>query len=202
VTEPAAAERRPLRWRWAAYLVAAAVVGTALGYALVPAARAPGTITVGNRSGTPGLSAAGYASTDARAAAWTLPSLTRPSATVSLHQFAGRPVVVNFWASWCPPCRQEMPALAAMASRYGGRVAFVGVDTNDQRPAALSFVRAAGVTYPVAFDATGTVAVKEGLFGLPDTLFVSPAGVVVGRQLGPMSESRIEALVMRAFGPV
>ncbi len=200
--EGGAVRRRPPRWRWVAYVVAAAVVGTALGYALAPSAKAPGVITVGNQRGTPGVSAAGYAPTDARAAAWTLPALAQPSTTVSLSQFAGRPVVVNFWASWCPPCRQELPALAAMARRYGGRVAFVGVDTNDQRSSALSFMRAAGVTYPVAFDANGTVAVREGLFGLPDTLFVSPSGVVVGRQLGPMSESRIEALVKRAFGSV
>jgi cytochrome c biogenesis protein CcmG/thiol:disulfide interchange protein DsbE len=194
--------RRPPRWRWAAYLAAVALVGSALGYALAPSTKSPDAITVGNKTGTPGVSAAGYASTHARAATWTLPALTGRSTTLALKQFAGRPVVVNFWASWCPPCRQEMPALAAMARRYGGRVAFVGVDTNDQRSAALSFMEAAGVTYPVAFDANGSVAAKEGLFGLPDTLFISRAGVVVGRQLGPMSESRIETLVKRAFGSV
>ena len=131
---------------------------------------------------------------------WSLPELGLPAKTVSLSQFRGRPVVVNFWASWCPPCRKEMPTLAATAGRLAGKVDFVGVDTNDNRSAALAFAAKTGVTYPLAFDPHGSVASTYGVYGLPTTIFVSPRGRLLARQVGALTEGRLDQLLAEMFG--
>ena len=131
------------------------------------------------------------------AAAFSLPELTYPTRTLSLSQFRGRPVLVNFWASWCIPCRTEMPLLEAAYRRVRGRVAFVGVDTNDTRGAALSFLRQTGVTYPSAYDPHGTTATAYGLFGLPTTVFVAPDGKIFERHVGALSSDALTAGVTR-----
>ncbi|MDA8367991.1 MAG: TlpA disulfide reductase family protein [Actinomycetota bacterium] len=134
------------------------------------------------------------------APAFALPELTDPSATLSLAQLRGRPVLVNFWASWCVPCRKEMPVLEAAYRRVGSRVAFLGVDTNDTRAAALSFLRQTGVTYPSVYDPHGTAATAYGLFGLPTTVFVSPKGRILERNVGALSSDSLSqgiALLLR-----
>ena len=130
---------------------------------------------------------------------WSLPLLSDPSRTVSLSQFRSRPVVVNFWASWCPPCREEMPALAEAARRLSGRVSFVGIDSNDQRDAAVAFAAQVGVSYPLAYDPHGIVASRYGVFGLPTTYFLSAQGRIVGRQAGAMSQARLDQLLRENF---
>ncbi len=132
---------------------------------------------------------------------FALPELTDPSATLSLAQLKGRPVLVNFWASWCVPCRKEMPVLEATYRRVGDRVAFLGVDTNDTRAAALSFLRQTGVTYPSAYDPHGTAATAYGLFGLPTTVLVSPEGRILERNVGALSSGSLAqgiALLLRS----
>lgn len=131
---------------------------------------------------------------------WSLPNLRTPSTTVSLAQFRGHPVVVNFWASWCAPCRQEMPALAATARQFHGAVDFVGVNINDSRSAALAFANKTGVSYPLGFDPSGGVGQTNSVFGLPTTLFVSPQGTILGRQVGGMTQSRLKQLITQTFG--
>ncbi|HZQ85215.1 MAG TPA: TlpA disulfide reductase family protein [Acidimicrobiales bacterium] len=126
-----------------------------------------------------------------RAAAFSLPDLRDQSRTVDLAQFAGRPLVVNFWSTTCVPCRQEMPALAAVAARYAGRVAFVGIDHEDTRPAALRFVSATGVQYPVGFDPEGKTADAYRLRGLPTTVFVRADGTVLVRHTGPLTRDQV-----------
>ena len=133
------------------------------------------------------------------APSWSLPSLRDPSATVSVSQFAGKPVVLNFWASWCPPCRKEMPALAATARRLHGRVDFVGIDTNDQHGAALSFASQTGVKYPLAFDPHASAANNYGVYGLPTTFFISAQGKLLGRQVGGMTAQRLDQLIQQTF---
>ncbi len=122
---------------------------------------------------------------------FALPELTDPSATLSLAQLRGRPVLVNFWASWCVPCRKEAPLLETAHRHLGDRVAFVGVDTNDTRAAALSFLHQTGVTYPSAYDPHGTAATTYGLFGLPTTVFVSPGGRILERNVGALTSGSL-----------
>ncbi len=135
-----------------------------------------------------------------RVPAWSLPSLRDRSSTLSLGQFRGHPLVLNFWASWCAPCRQEMAALAATARRLGGRVSFVGIDTNDQPNSALALLAQTAVAYPAGFDPHAGVAGANGVYGLPTTLFVSPQGTLLGRQVGAMTDGRLQQLTNQTFG--
>ena len=89
---------------------------------------------------------------------------------------AHTPVVVNFWAAWCGPCRQEAPHLAAVAHRFGRRVQFLGVDLKDRRSDAQVFIRDAGWPYPSVFDPAGDIQTSFGFLGQPVTLFVDRDG--------------------------
>lgn len=134
------------------------------------------------------------------ASAFTLPDLADPAATVTLSEFRGRPVVVNFWASWCVPCRREMPRLAAAARRLDGRVSFVGVNYRDQRNDALAFVRQTAVPYRSGFDGDGAVGTSYGIYGLPTTVFIDARGRIVGRYLGEMKGDTLEVFLSQLDG--
>jgi cytochrome c biogenesis protein CcmG/thiol:disulfide interchange protein DsbE len=108
--------------------------------------------------------------------------------SVALSDYRGRPVVVNFWASWCDPCRKETPALVDAAARYRGEVAFVGVDILDGRLAARTFIDEFHATYPQAFEGSETSTVKRfGVTGVPETFFVDAEGVLVGHYIGALT---------------
>jgi cytochrome c biogenesis protein CcmG/thiol:disulfide interchange protein DsbE len=148
------------------------------------------------RDGPPGALEAGpvdSALVGQPAPGFALEDLAGGDTTVVVADRAGRPVVVNFWASWCVPCRTEMPALEAVHQRFAGRVAFVGVDHGDQRDPARELVAATGVTYPMGFDPNGTVAVDYGLVGLPSTVVVGSDGRVESVYLGAVDSDRLGA---------
>jgi len=113
---------------------------------------------------------------------------------------AHRPVVVAFFASWCSPCRTDLPTIARVArqaARRGSPVAFVGIDGNDEPGSGLAFARQSGVTFPVASDADSALAPRFGLDGYPDTVFVDAAGDVVHVVHGPVSRATLEQWVAR-----
>jgi cytochrome c biogenesis protein CcmG/thiol:disulfide interchange protein DsbE len=118
---------------------------------------------------------------------------------VNLTDFRGRPLVVNFWASWCVPCRQEMPALEKVHQRVNDRIGFVGIDHQDTRPEALAFVRETMVSYPSAFDPRGGTATDYALYGLPSTVFIAADGGVLDQHLGAYSEADLQAELDRLF---
>jgi DsbE subfamily thiol:disulfide oxidoreductase len=97
--------------------------------------------------------------------------------TISLADFRGKIVILNFWASWCAPCREEAPELEAtwLESRGEG-VQVLGVDHQDDRASATAFARDVGVTYPSVFDPAGELAASYGLVGLPTTFVIDGAG--------------------------
>lgn len=102
--------------------------------------------------------------------------------TVRLDAFRGHPIVLNFWASWCPPCRAEADVLQAASLRYKSQgVVFIGIDSQtDTWAASRKFLTQHGVTYPVGRDATGAVARAYRVTGLPTTYFVDAGGRVQG----------------------
>lgn len=136
---------------------------------------------------------------DVLAPAFELDDL-RGGGTISLSQFTGRPVVINFFASWCVPCRKEMPGLQAASHRFEGSVSFLGVDHEDSRNQALELVAKTGVTYPTAYDPDGRTAKAYMLRGLPSTVFVSPDGRIVATRLGELKRSELEDTIVRLFG--
>lgn len=104
--------------------------------------------------------------------------------TLSLASLHGKPVVINFWASWCSPCKEEAPLLEnswKQMQAQGKDVVFVGIDFQEARPEALSFLQAYNITYPLVLDTHGTVAEKYDITGLPDTIFINRSGTVVGK---------------------
>jgi len=128
-----------------------------------------------------------------------LPNVVAGQPDVDLASLRGQPVVVNFWASWCVPCRQEMPALEAVHERVANRVVFVGVDHQDSRQDALQFLRQTRVRYPSGYDPAGSIAPSFGLFGLPSTIFMSPRGEVIERRTGAFTEAQLQATVDRLY---
>ena len=112
---------------------------------------------------------------------------------VDLAALRGRPVVVNFWATWCEPCVREFPLLRqAAAAHRADRLAVVGVLTSDRPAAARDFVRAYGATWPVGRDPAATTAGRWGAVGLPHTYFVRPDGTLASHQLGELTRPALD----------
>lgn len=107
----------------------------------------------------------------------------------------GKPVVVNIWASWCAPCRTEMPLLQAAANTYKGRAVVLGVASNDDPRAALKFLTDRRLTYPNVFDATGGIRVRLGLTAYPTTYIFGRDGSLRARVNGGISEQRLAGLI-------
>ncbi|HVF54272.1 MAG TPA: TlpA disulfide reductase family protein [Actinomycetota bacterium] len=133
--------------------------------------------------------------------------------TLSSDELRGKPVVLSFWASWCPPCREEAELLEAVSQDYAGEITVVGINTRDTEPEARAFVEEFDLTYPLLRDTGSDLFNELGFIGLPQTLFVtsswklqdqanpSPAGTPVAGTavLGAISEAdlraHIEALI-------
>ena len=130
-----------------------------------------------------------------------VPVATRPAPVFTLPLFEGgqfdlaanrgKPVLVNFWASWCIPCEEEAAALEAMSKAYKDRVVFIGVNVQDTDPLARAFLKRFSVTYPNGRDASGTIAVDYGMSGVPETYFVDRSGQLVRKWQGPLDEPRL-----------
>jgi thiol-disulfide isomerase/thioredoxin len=130
---------------------------------------------------------------------FSVAQLGQPGSTIKLSDFRGRPVVVNFFASWCPPCREELPMLSAADRRLGGSVAFVGIDVSDTTQPALDLVHSSGVTYPAGVDPDYKVADSTyHLRGLPSTVFIDAKGNINATVLGQLNsrvlDERLKAL--------
>jgi len=130
---------------------------------------------------------------------FSLPEV-RGDGQVVLGNLRGRPVVLNFFASWCVPCRKEMPAFQAVSARLGDRVAFVGVDHKDNREAGRQLLAETGVRYPTGYDPDGEVATRFALFGMPTTVFIGPDGRILDKHTGELTEDDLEASITRLFG--
>jgi cytochrome c biogenesis protein CcmG/thiol:disulfide interchange protein DsbE len=129
------------------------------------------------------------------APAVSVPDLVDPEQVIDLNQAAGRPVVLNFFASWCAPCRREMPTFQALHERLDRQVAFIGIDHQDRRDDALDLLAETGVTYPTGYDPAGDVARAYGLFGMPTTVFISAEGEILGRRTGEIDAEELEATI-------
>lgn len=132
--------------------------------------------------------------------AFSLEDVRAPKRQLSLAEYFGRPVVLNFWASWCVPCQREMPAFESAHRQLGARVVFIGVDTKDARRAARDFLQETGVTYDSGYDPDGTVADAYGLYGLPSTVFISANGKIVDRHSGEIAHDQLLELIAKRLG--
>lgn len=114
-----------------------------------------------------------------------------PGEKVHLADLRGKPVVINFWASWCDPCREESPLLEkAWQQHQADGIVFIGVDYQDKPDAAQQFLRQYGITYLTGPDtANGDIAIAYGVTGTPETAFVDRNGIVV-QKVGGMLDDR------------
>jgi cytochrome c biogenesis protein CcmG/thiol:disulfide interchange protein DsbE len=121
---------------------------------------------------------------------FNLGALGHPGQRITLSSLAGRPVIVNFFASWCTPCQKETPMLARFAKHTS--VAVIGIDVNDQTSSALAFVHKTGVTYPVATEtAMGSTVIAYDLPGLPATFFLDSHHRIVKRVYGAVTQAEL-----------
>jgi thiol-disulfide isomerase/thioredoxin len=129
-------------------------------------------------------------------------SLDTVDGHVRLSELRGKVVVLNFWATWCVPCRAEMPELQALHAARGGDVVVVGVNATslESRDGAIGFARDLGIRFPVVFDVNGVATRAYGVQGLPATFFIDRAGVVRARALGPQTAETLAQNVREAGG--
>lgn len=207
---PTTAERpgapRDRSFRSAARLAAVAVVVMLLGllvWRLVDGSRGSALIAAVRNDEKP------------RAPAFALPVLWPETGTwpgdlrqalddgeVSLAELGGRLVVINFWASWCVPCKEEAPRLNAAARQNAGRVVFVGIDVQDFKSDARRFLRRHDVNYVSVRDSGDETYTAYGLTGLPETFFVDKRGRILTHVIGAITPSELDAgIVAIARGP-
>jgi len=115
---------------------------------------------------------------------------------VSLDAYRGRVTVMNLWASWCPPCRAEMPDLQRLADRYASRhLAIVGVNEGESAQRARSFAVSLGIRFPIWIDAAQRYGRTYGALGLPTTVVLDRRGVVVRAFDGPLTFDQMESAI-------
>ncbi len=139
---------------------------------------------------------------DPPAPAFSFPILGHSGQQISLAEYAGQPLIVNFFASWCDPCKQETPLLARFYRAEHGKVALVGLDENDIMSHALSFTRAEGVTYPVGWDPQVAAASAYGVSALPQTFFLDARHRIVDRVFGAVTLADLSKGIALATGEV
>ncbi|MBI4640814.1 MAG: TlpA family protein disulfide reductase [Candidatus Tectomicrobia bacterium] len=106
---------------------------------------------------------------------------------LSLEELRGKVVFLNFWASWCPPCRAEARTLEAAWQKYKDQdVVFLGIDIQDTEEAARAFLREFGITYPNGLDAAGKIAIDFGVWGVPETFIIDREGRITYKHVGAL----------------
>ena len=140
------------------------------------------------------LDAAGQRPDDT-APTFAMASLESDDVIIDLADRSGTPIVLNFWASWCIPCRREMRAFETVHREYSGRVAFIGINHQDSRDDALDLVAETGVTYPSVHDPQGVIAFDYDVLGLPTTVFIDADGRIAGHHTGELTEADLRAAV-------
>lgn len=192
------------RWSWPLRLVALSVVAALLallGWATLRAASGstlPARVAAGERPAAPPFA---LEVLWPRAETW--PAQARRALAdgrVDLGELRGRPIVVNFWASWCIPCREEAPVLNAAARAHAGDVVFLGIDVQDLRQDALAFSREFQTPYVSVRDKGNETYEDYGLTGVPETFYIDAEGRVVAHSPGAISRESLEAGIAIARG--
>lgn len=119
--------------------------------------------------------------------------------TLSLDQFRGKPVVLNFWATWCGPCYEEHPVLVANARALQPQVQFIGVVFQDTEEKIQRFLRERGSAYPTLIDDAGKTSIAYGVGGVPETFFLDRSGTIVAKYSGPLNGPALQEHLQRAM---
>ncbi len=123
---------------------------------------------------------------------------------VNLSDFLGKPVVINFWATWCGYCKQEMPAFEKLSKEYGDEVVFMMINVTDgqqeTKEDAVAFIKDNGYTFPVYYDVDLEATYTYGAYSLPATGFISAEGDFLGGHTGAMSEEMLRGYIEQLLG--
>ena len=181
---------RQQTWQGAAREVGRAALRHKVLSAVIAVCVAGSLIAIGVVGSASGQAASGHEARSAPVAApaFSLPLLGDESGQqVALSKYQGKPLIVNFFASWCEPCKTETPLLATFYRTDKGKVALVGLDENDTVGNATSFTRADGVSYPVGFDPHFLAGTAYGVIALPQTFFLNAKHQIVDRVFGKVT---------------
>ena len=128
-----------------------------------------------------------------RVPSFSLPSLP-DSQPISSADYQGKAVLINFWASWCPPCQSETPDLVKASAKYGDKVQFIGVNLSSQDSLSdvTAFLKKYGIKYPIVMDTKGNVAQQFQTMAIPTTFFVNRQGIIVDRYVGAITPQVLE----------
>ena len=182
-------------WQSAArHKIASAVIALCVAGSLAGIALASSGSSSGSGSGRAAKAA------DPVAPTFSFPALDRSGQRVTLGDYSGKPVVVNFFASWCVPCKQETPLLARFYRTEQAKVALVGLDENDVLGNAMSFTHSNGVSYPVGWDPQLSAADAYGVSALPQTFFLNAKHRIVDRVFGAVTLAALHKGIALATG--
>lgn len=197
---------RPSAWRWPLRLVALSVVVGLFGLL------AWATLSAGKGNSLVARIAAGEAPPAPsftlevlwpRAETWPVAARSRlAEGRLDLRELRGRPLVINFWASWCIPCRDEAPILNASARAHAGKVVFLGVNVQDLKSDALAFSREFNTPYVSIRDRGNGTYEDYGLTGVPETYYLDARGRIVAHSPGAISRTALEEGIAQAIGGV
>jgi len=117
-----------------------------------------------------------------------------PRPAIHLASLQGKPVMLNFWASWCDPCKQEAQLLESTWRRVQSRgIVLIGIDFEDGQSAGLGFLHTYGITYPTVIDASGSVAINYGVTGVPETFFIDRHGIITSKVIGQLTAQTVQS---------
>ena len=119
---------------------------------------------------------------------------------VKLSDYRGKPVVLNFWATWCPPCREETPVLVKVFDKYDGDVQFLGVIQNDTKESAAKFAQEYKMNYPSGLDSTGDISNAYKIAGIPTSFFINSDGTVKASYIGAIEEKKLVEYIEDLLG--
>ena len=118
---------------------------------------------------------------------------------VSSREFAGQIYIVNFWASWCVPCREEAPRLEAFAKKWRDRVTVIGIDWDDLPGPAKAFRDEFGIDYPLVVDNQGQTGISYGTTGVPETYVIGPDGTVMAGLIGAVGPTTLDEVLAKVM---
>ena len=155
-------------------------------------------VACGSEAPAPQSPATSPETTAAADTATTVPDFTvydGDSQPVKLSDFFGKPIVLNFWASWCGPCKSEMPAFQSVYEEYGDQVQFVMVNVGEHMDEATAFLATTDYTFPVYFDVNNDASYTYQISSIPATFFIDGEGKLVTYQIGAMQESVLRSAI-------
>lgn len=179
-----------------AVALVAVIAGAAIAYnALAPAASSE-TGQLASKGSTTGSSEDAQTDGEERDMAPDFTMVAADGETVSFSQLRGKPVVLNFWASTCGPCQQEMPGFQSAFDEYGSQVQFAMVDVvgfnGETEDRAKRFIAEQEYTFPIFFDREGNASIEYGLTSIPRTFFIDAEGYVIAMGSGMLDESALQ----------